>query len=170
MMMTPDRLLATGILPALSELSNLAGIHDTPEARRMLLTIGLQETGLRHRRQVSASGREDGPAASFWQFERGGGCRGVLTHKATAAPMRAMCALYNVEPTENGLWEAMRYQDVIAAAAARLLLFTLPAPLPIQAGSGWQQYLTAWRPGKPHPASWAACWETADRAVMAQKG
>ena len=88
--MTPDRLLKTAILPALAELA-AAGIRDSLEARRHVLAISLQESGLAHRRQVTNSGAEDGPAASWWQFERGGGCRGVLTHPAVAPRMRGKC-------------------------------------------------------------------------------
>lgn len=161
--MTPHRLLKTAIIPALSELEN-AGIKDTFEARRFLLAIALQESGLKHRRQI-VGGTESGPAVSWFQFERGGGCRGVLTHKSTAQKMRQVCADYKVDPTDAGLWEAMRYQDVVASAAARLLVFTLPWALPVTAEDGWRQYLEAWRPGKPHQATWAGHWVTADKAA-----
>lgn len=160
--MTPLRLLETAIIPALAELS---GIADTVEARRFLVAIALQESGLKYRRQVSSGGLENGPAASYWQFERGGGCRGVLTHKAAAQRMKQVCADYNVAPTEMALWEAMRYQDIVAAAAARLLFFTLPDPLPTTAEQGWNQYIDAWRPGRPHHSTWAAHWATADNTV-----
>lgn len=161
--MTPYRLLQTAIVPALSELES-AGIRDSFEARRFLLAIALQESGLKHRRQV-VGGAESGPAASYWQFEKGGGCRGVLTHKSTAQRMRQICANYNIEPTEQALWEAMRYQDIVAAAAARLLIYTLPTSLPTTAEQGWQQYIAAWRPGKPHPHTWAGHWNTATEAA-----
>ena len=135
--MHPQRLLHTTINQALIDLAG-AGIKDSPEARRMLLAIALQESGLKHRRQVTSTGKEDGPAASFWQFERGGGCRGVLTHPAVAPKMKQACADHNIEATEAGLWEAMRFHDVIAATAARLLLYTLPSSLPTTAEQGWQ--------------------------------
>jgi hypothetical protein len=162
--MTPSALLRTAIIPALSDLERF-GIKDSFEARRFLLAIALQESKLAYRRQVSSGGLENGPAASFFQFERGGGCRGVLTHQAVAKHMHKICEAYNVAPTEQGLWEAMRYQDIVAAAAARLLVYTLPASLPTTAEQGWQQYIEAWRPGKPHPATWAAHWETADKTA-----
>lgn len=161
--MTPQRLLKTAVIPALSELES-AGITDTFEARRFLLAIALQESGLRHRRQV-VGGTESGPAASYWQFERGGGCRGVLSHKASSQHMRRICTDYNIDPTEQSLWEAMRYQDIVAAAAARLLIYTLPPPLPATAEQGWRQYIEAWRPGKPHPSTWAGHWQTADKTA-----
>lgn len=160
--MTPQRLLDTGIRPALAELA-AAGVADTAEARRFLLAIALQESGLTHRRQVGSDGHEDGPAASYWQFERAGGCRGVLTHRASAPHMRRICEAFDVEPLEAALWEAMRYQDIVAAAAARLLVLTLPTALPRTADEGWEQYVNAWRPGKPRPETWAAHWATADQ-------
>lgn len=165
--MTPLLLLKTAILPALSELES-AGIKDSFEARRFLLAIALQESGLKHRRQV-VGGKESGPACSFWQFEKGGGCRGVLGHKLTNVHMRRICDAYNVEQTEAGLWEAMRYQDIVAACAARLLVYTLPWSLPTNAQDGWKQYLEAWRPGKPHPQTWAGHWESADKAAKEMK-
>lgn len=160
--MTPKRLISSAIEPALGELEQL-GVPDTFEARRILLAIALQESGLNHRRQVVAGGAEAGPASSFWQFEQGGACKGVLTHPAVAAKMRALCDNYNVAPTTAGLWEAMRFNDVVAASAARLLLYTLPKPLPATAAQGWEQYLSAWRPGRPHPETWAANWAAAER-------
>lgn len=164
-MMTPALLLSTAIDPALAELERIAGIRPSLEARRLLVCIALQESKLRHRRQVTSSGLEDGPAVSFWQFERAGGCRGVVTHPSTAKAMRAVCDLFCVEPGEQGLWAAMRFQDIVAAAAARLLVYTLPRALPQTAADGWSQYLAAWRPGKPHPETWAGHWQAADAAV-----
>lgn len=158
--MKPARLLQTAIIPALAELAN-CGIPDTPDARRFLLAIALQESRLMHRRQVVAGGAENGPASSFWQFEAGGGCKGVLTHYLTAQCMRGLCNDFNVTPTPQGLWEAMRYHDVIAAIAARLLVYTLPRKLPATPDEGWKQYIEAWRPGKPHPETWANAWATA---------
>lgn len=166
--MTPQRLLQTAILPALAELS-LRGIRDTPAARRFVLAIALQESGLRHRRQV-VGGEEAGPAASFWQFEKGGGCVGVLQHPAAAPHMAYICQAFNVQPTPAALWEAIRYNDIVAAAAARLLVYTLPGSLPAATGSSWNQYVSAWRPGKPRPGEWADNWSAAVDAVDALVG
>lgn len=162
--MTPERLYRVAILPALAELSAL-GLPSTPFAARFLLSIALQESNLAHRRQLSAGGEESGPASSFWQFEVGGGCRGVLAHAATGVLMTKMCDAYNVKADPLALWEAMRYNDVVAAAAARLLVYTLPSKLPAAAEDGWGQYLAAWRPGKPHPDRWQNCWDVATKAV-----
>lgn len=160
--MTPDKLLAIAIVPAHVELANY-GIPDTPSARRLSLTIALQETGLLHRRQVTASGLEDGPAVSWWQFESGpmSGCVEVLTHPATRAFMAKVCAAHKIAPTPKGLWEAMRYNDIVAACAARLLFYKLPDALPTEPVAGWDQYYRAWHPGKPHPEKWGPNWKTA---------
>lgn len=162
--MTPERLLHRAILPALDELATL-GIRAEVSAARFILAIALQETGLRNRRQVVAGGAEAGPAASFWQFEQGGGCKGVLTHSSAAPRMKAICDAYNIEATPAALWEAMRYQDIVAAAAARLLVYTLPGALPSTEAEGWAQYVSAWRPGKPHPETWPAAWKLATETV-----
>ena len=162
--MTPQRLLKTAIIPAFAELA-ARGIRDTPEARVLVLAISLQESALRHRRQVVAGGEEAGPARSFWQFEKGGGCVGVLTHRAVKDHMATVCELYNVKATPAGLWEAMHYQDIVAAAAARLLVYTLPFALPVTPEAGWAQYIEAWRPGKPHPQTWPSAWSRAVAAV-----
>jgi hypothetical protein len=166
--MTPERLLRTAILPALAELAT-RGIPDTYEARRFVLAIALQESGLNHRRQV-VGGAEVGPACSFWQFEKGGGCKGVLGHPAAAPHMAATCTAFNVSADPASLWAAIQYQDVVAATAARLLVYTLPSSLPTLAATGWAQYLSAWRPGKPRPESWAYAWNTATAAVDALGG
>jgi hypothetical protein len=158
--MNPSDLLQTAIVPALARLK-----MDSPAARRFMLAIALQESALQHRRQVSSDGTEAGPASSFWQFEKNGGCKGVLTHRVTAPIMRKVCDDFNVEPTALGLWEAMRYQDIVAASAARLLVFTLPGALPENAADGWAQYLSAWRPGKPHIGTWAGNWSAAEQTV-----
>ena len=161
--MTPNRLLRYAILPALAELEAL-GIKDSFEARRFLVAIALQESALMYRRQV-VGGAENGPAVSFWQFEKGGGCRGVLTHKSVHKLMHSVCANFNILATEAGLWEGMRYNDIVAAAAARLLVYTLPQALPKTPEQGWEQYIAAWRPGKPHPDKWGMNWRIADEAV-----
>lgn len=167
--MKPITLLQTAIWPALAELESLgiksADVQSGQRAARFLLTIALQESNLSARRQRVASGAEAGPAASFWQFEQGGAATGVLTHHAVAGKMKAACEAYNVLPTPAGLWEAMRYQDIVAACAARLLIYTLPGALPTTADQAWQQYLSAWRPGKPKPEKWAAYWKMAGETV-----
>lgn len=132
---------------------------DTPEARVMLVAIGLQESRLIHRRQlVGNPPRPAGPAKGLWQFERGGGCKGVITHPASRYWMHRVCAARAVGFSAIALWHAIERDDVLACAAARLLLFTDPRRLPAlgdEAGA-WALYLRTWRPGKPHRGTWAA--------------
>lgn len=119
-------------------------------AELMLLAIGLQESGLIHRRQIG------GPARGLLQFERGGGVLGVLTHPASRDHARAVCAARGVEPVSDSVYETLEHDDVLAMAFGRLLLWTDPAPLPAvgELAAGWDLYLRTWRPGKPHRDRW----------------
>lgn len=163
--MTPADLLANAIIPALKAL----GLDSLP-ARHMLLTIALQESGIKHRQQVTADGREAGPAVSFWQFEKGnsstrGGVTGLLMHASSGPRMRLICSEHGVVASPAALWEAMRTNDILGAAAARLLLYTLPNALPRASVDGWNQYVAAWRPGKPKPHVWKDNWDNAAKVV-----
>ena len=162
--MTPQRLYQTAIRPALDELVSL-GVKSSPQAARFLLAIAIQESGLRARRQIVSGGAEAGPAVSYWQGEVTGGMILTLKHFRVGPWMKAICEAYNVQPTPAGLWEAMRYQDIVAAAAARLLVYTLPFALATTQDEGWAQYLSAWRPGRPHPETWPAAWKLATETV-----
>lgn len=140
----------TGIEPALALLPEKM---DTPAARVLLLAIGLQESRFLYRRQLG-----DGPARGLWQFERGGGVRGVLTHPASREYAYRICAARGVDPVAAVVHPALEADDVMAAAFARLLMWTdawrLPAVGDTQAG--WEMYIRTWRPGKPHPQTWPA--------------
>lgn len=130
---------------------------DSERARVLMLAIGLQESRLTHRRQlVGNPPKPTGPATGLWQFERGGGCAGVLTHEASQDLMRWACRVCKAKPTPYSLWRALQWDDILAAAAARLLLLTDPKPLPLvgDVSGAWDYYLRAWRPGKPHKATW----------------
>ena len=140
----------------------------SPQARVMLFAIGLQESRFEHRFQI-VQGRPGvkGPARSFWQFERGGGCKGVVEHPASRYWIAQVCAARAVPFNATAIWNAMETDDVLAAAAARLLLFTDPARLPgvgDQKGT-WNLYIRTWRPGKPHAASWPALYAEAMGAL-----
>lgn len=124
---------------------------DSAEARIMLLAIGLQESRFMHRRQMN-----EGPAMGFWQFERNGGVKGVLTHRVSKKFAAEMCKVRGVAPLTYPTWEALEHDDVLAASFARLLLFTDPFALPKigNAAGAWEYYLRNWRPGKPHRETW----------------
>jgi len=153
----PAWFLAEVLDPGLAWLAGLGGPPVTPAARRMLLAIAMQESGLRHRAQVPVD-----HAHGWWQFERGGGVTGVLRHPATAKLASACCAAAVVEPEPAAVWRALEGHDRLATAFARLLLWTDPHPLPATEAEGWDCYLRLWRPGKPRPAEWPENWRAAD--------
>lgn len=159
--MTTSEVLTKIIAPTYSDV--LPGRFASIEATVMLLAIGLQESRFEHRRQIG------GPAMGFWQFERGGGVAGVLSHPASAKYARAVCAIRGRAAHDADVYNGLDEDDVLACAFARLLLFTDPAPLP-EVGDwrgAWDYYLRNWRPGKPHPETWR---ELYDRAVRVRAG
>lgn len=128
----------------------LPGAMASDRARVMQVAIGLQESRFEHRRQlVGSPPRPTGPAVSFWQFERGGGVRGVLNHHSSKAPAAKVCAALGVKPDAQSVWEAMQTNDTLGAAFARLLLYTDPQALPAvgDVEAAWRLYLRVWRPG-----------------------
>lgn len=138
---------------------------DTPEARVQMLAIGLQESRFMYRRQMN-----QGPAMGYWQFERGGGVKGVLTHPASKALAVEVCKVRGIEPLAMPVWEALEHDDVLAAAFARLLLWTDAMRLPAlgNADGAWECYLRNWRPGKPHRQTWDAFYQQALDQLGAQ--
>ncbi|MEZ5421121.1 MAG: hypothetical protein R2708_27805 [Vicinamibacterales bacterium] len=139
---------------------------DDPRAWRQITAIGLQESEFAARRQIvrTRDGRlVDGPARSFWQGEITGGLILVLSHEATRAAAADVCRVLGYAPTPEVVYAAIEHHDVLAACLARLLLWTDPRPLPRadQAADGWLQYLACWRPGAPHPQTWAAYYAAA---------
>lgn len=137
---------------AFSGLSLLPEEMNTPEARAMLRAIGLQESQFKHRFQVG------GPAKGFWQFEKGGGIKGVLNHPTVKEYAQNICKTLCIPATESDCYEAIAYNDPLACCFARLLLYTIPAKLPLKSESqkGWDQYIVAWRPGEPRSETWSA--------------
>lgn len=133
---------------------------DSPAARVMLLAIGQQESRFVYRKQVG------GPARGFWQFEEGGGVKGVLTHPATASLAAKLCDERKVILNRASVYAKLALDDLLAAGFARLLLFSDPRALPsvTDAQAAWECYIRNWRPGKPHRDTWdrfhaAACVE-----------
>ena len=134
----------------------------------MLYAIGLQESRFTHRAQVIDGGGK-GPARGYWQFERGGGVTGVLRHPASRFWASSVCNARNIPAQPLNVWLALETDDVLAAALARLLLFTDPARLPAvgEQADSWSYYMRNWRPGKPHPRTWPECYGAALKAVGA---
>lgn len=154
-------ILDTAINPALGWLS-VRGVTSDDRARVMLLAIAGQESDAQYRRQHG-----NGPARGLWQFESGGGVRGVLMHKSSARLAAALCEWRGVKAETPLVHAALERDDVLAAGFARLLLVTDPAALPgVEAeDAGWTYYLRNWRPGKPHPERWPENWKLAREAV-----
>lgn len=124
---------------------------DSVKARVMLAAIGLQESRFEQRRQlVGSPPRPVGPAKSYWQGEQGGGMvQGVRTHKATRDMASEVYRARGVPANNLAIWNAIEYDDVLAAALARLLLYSDPYSLP-EVGDvegAWKLYLRTWRPG-----------------------
>lgn len=136
----------------------------TDAADVMLIAIGLQESGLAARVQHGG-----GPAHGYWQFEQGGAIPGLLRLDSTRRHARAVCAACGVSTDSGSIWSAMAKDDVLAAAFARLLLWSdpFPIPAPTDQDGGWAYYTKLWRPGKPHPKRWPANHEIARRIVGA---
>lgn len=134
-------------------LRELPSAMDTPAARMMLFAIAQQESGMTYRRQMPT-----GPARGLWQFEAGGGVRGVLTHKSSRFWARSALQARSISADIKTAWAALETDDVLAAIFARLLLFTDPRPLPAvhpsTGGAAWDYYIRNWRPGKPHRDRW----------------
>ncbi|CAB3918702.1 hypothetical protein [Achromobacter mucicolens] len=165
--MTLSEIMAGGINPALAQLPNEM---DTPEARIMLLAIGLQESRFEHRRQlVGSPPRPAGPGKSFWQAEQGGGMvHGVRLHSATRAAAAHLYLARGVPARDAAIWNAIENDDVLAAGLARLLLWSDPGRLPAigDEQGAWNFYLRTWRPGKPHAQTWPALYARAAAEVI----
>ena len=152
--MTLTEITDAGLDPAFAL---LPPAMDSERARVMLLAIALQESRLLYRRQLGG-----GPARGFWQFELGteksrGGVWGVYLHPASRYWLSELCKARAVAFNPRAIYEAIEFDDVLAAGTARLLLFTDALPLPAlndEAGA-WNMYAKrTWRPGKPHAATW----------------
>lgn len=159
--MTLKEIQSQAINPALSMLPS-AMSRQPEKLMTLMLAIGLQESRFKHRRQIN------GPARGYWQFERGGGVRGVLLHKTTRDAAVALCKARGAAPNDQAVYAALERDDVLAAGFARLLLWTDPRPLPElgDIDAAWDYYIRNWRPGKPHRKTWDALYREAMQCVL----
>ena len=145
--MTPAEFSARILAPAAAAFP----FHDAPASRALLLAIAGQESGWTDRLQ------EPTPfARGFWQMERGGGVLGVMEHPASREIIATFCESLEIPPDLDPVYEAIAWNDTLAYAFARLLLWTDPAPLPAAgdvAGS-LAVYRRLWRPGRPDDTRW----------------
>jgi hypothetical protein len=135
---------------------------DTPQARAMLIAIALQESKMTYRRQLN------GPAKGLWEFEIAG-VNGVKNHSSTRKYANRVLEslIYPLAITAPEIHVALEHNDILACCFARLLLYTLPMPLPNedQIDYAWEQYLSAWRPGRPHKYTWTSNFEQSWKLV-----
>lgn len=90
-----------------------------------------------------------GPARGLWQFERGGGVKGVMNHKSTSDLARKACHTFGVAFVPEVVHLELEKNPRLAAVFARLLLWTDPSVVPRAGGhdSAFSMYLRVWRPG-----------------------
>lgn len=112
-------------------------------ARVLMYAISLQENPQRYEQQVG------GPARGDYQFEKGGGVKGVMTHAASRTMAREVCRARGVAFDAEAIYQAIGRDPILAAALARLLIWTDPKPLPAATDEqgAWDLYLRTWRPG-----------------------
>jgi hypothetical protein len=154
----PEEFRRAVIEPGAAWLEAVTGHRSSIAAKRLLTAIAYQESAIQHRAQIVAGGAA-GPARGFWQFEQGGGVKGVLMHGTSRKHALACCEAASVVPEPAPVWRALEGHDLLAYAFARLLLLTDPYAVPETASAGWDCYAKRlWRPGKPHRDKWDAAW------------
>jgi hypothetical protein len=165
--MTPSVFLEQIQRPALEAFAACTAIATPPAAQRLLLAIAIQESDLAWRYQRRRLGWA-GPARGWWQFERGGGVRGVMRHQRTHKAAEHWCRACAVHWHERAIWRALEGHDRLAAGFARLLLWSDREPIPSSEERAWSLYRhRLWRPGKPHRHRWTHSWERAADALDA---
>lgn len=157
-MIAPRDALYSIVRPALL---SMPPEYDSPEARVLLIAIGLQESGFRDKVQMV------GPARGYWQFEMNG-IRAVLEHPKSQAMATKCCLDAHRAPTVNSVYRTLTDNDVLACQFARLLIYTDPLPLPEcnDTLGAWDYYTRNWRPGRPRPDSWLQNHTAATNAVL----
>jgi hypothetical protein len=152
------------IIPGIDLLASLGGPLRSAAADRLLLAISGQEADFAARVQRSRASNGDwfaGPARGLWQFERGGGVRGVLAHPRTVRLANRLCLARQVTARAADVHVALAKDDLLACGFARLLLYSDPLPLPDDRAGGWACYMHNWRPGKPGYERWPRSWRAA---------
>lgn len=144
------------IIPRLKTMETIYNIRFSKAAVSEVWAIGAQEGMDYTARDQIVSGKRDGqigPATGFWQFELGGGVKGVMNHPASSKIARKCCDEFGVDFIASEVWKSfvLPENDGLACSFARLLLFTDPLPLPLALAQNeemaFQYYLRNWRPG-----------------------
>jgi hypothetical protein len=166
--MTADEFERSVMQPGIAFMQQHApGVRWQRNAHVLALAIAGQESDWTARVQAG-----NGPAHSFWQFERGGGVRALIHHPRTGPILKSLCGAAAVAFEERAIWDIMARPegDNLAVCMARLLLFTDPAaiPPPSDGNATWDYYERNWRPGAPRPQAWPNRLAAADQAVAAE--
>lgn len=140
----------------------------TAHAKVLLYATSRQENPKRLPKQVG------GPAVGDYQFESGGGVRGVLEHPSTAALAASVCKARGIAASRLTVYEALQTDSVLAAAFARLFYYTGPGRIPAVGDEqgAWDVYLRTWRPGafKRQPEELRAKWSKSYNDAMVAYG
>jgi len=140
----------------------------TAHAKVLLYATSRQENPKRLPKQVG------GPAVGDYQFESGGGVKGVLEHPSTAALAASVCKARGIAASRLTVYEALQHDPVLAAAFARLLYYTDPGRMPAVGDEpgAWDVYLRTWRPGafKRQPEELRAKWSKSYNDAMVAYG
>lgn len=130
----------------------------TAEAKQEILTICLQETDLRYRRQ-----HPSGPARGFAQFE-GGQQQAldlIMRHDVVGPWLHEYAASVVLPFSLEELYTAMQYHDGLVIVAARLLLYTDYRSMTMDQDIGYEIYDDCWQPGAKRPEDWPNNWARA---------
>lgn len=124
-----------------------------------MLAIAGQESAWEGRLQT------DGPARGYWQFESEAVAT-VVANPKSGPKLAAVCGALDI-PVTN-IYEAIAWNDTLAAMVARLTLWLDPTPLPAvgDANGAYAYYLRNWRPGAQRPDAWAGVYQTAESAIV----
>jgi hypothetical protein len=163
----------THTLPA--ALSLLPGKMDSPQARAQMMAIGLHESGFVARQQGGTKKKPgEGPAKSFWQFEKNGGVAECLTDPIIKPILLPILDLLGYPRwTAADIHEAMEHNDTVAAVMTRLLLWKDPRTMAEsnEPQKGYVIYLARWRPNpdaaKRHAPEWPGHFKSAWEIVRA---
>lgn len=159
--MIPNIFFVRVVEPTLRFMDAAPGINIPvrDSARVLVMAIAGQESRWSYRRQIG------GPARGFWQFELGGGVSELF--QKTRRQLSVVCAAQEVTCDAITVFEAMAWNDPLACAMARLLLWQDPASLPAvgDKDGAWDYYLRNWRPGAPHREAWDGLYAQAVAAI-----
>ena len=120
----------------------------------LLTATHLQEAPNQEQCQITNSKTPGhcGPARGIFQFERGGGVRGVFTHSSSKSHLIAALSALGIPATVDAVFDELRKDgdhDKLDVILARLLYWTDSRPLPKMGDvfGAFDYYLRNWRPG-----------------------